>query len=80
MFPIFKHHAAPGATLMFTSGPSAGERIGRYRGEPLYHASLDTAAYRMLLDDNGFDVVTHIVEDPACGEHTVWLARRALGR
>jgi hypothetical protein len=29
----------------------------------------------MLLDDHGFDVVTHVVEDPQCGGHTVWLAR-----
>src|SRR5579864_8186854 len=28
MFPIFREHAAPRATLMFTSGPSAGEGIG----------------------------------------------------
>ncbi len=77
MFPIFKRHAAPGAALMFTSGPSAGERIGQYRGEPLYHASLDTVEYRTLLRDNGFDVVTHVVEDPTCGAHTIWLARMA---
>ena len=43
MFPIFRDHAAAGCALMFTSGPSAGEAIGSYQGEPLYHASLDTA-------------------------------------
>jgi SAM-dependent methyltransferase len=77
MFPIFKRHAAAGAALMFTSGPSAGERIGSYRGEPLYHASLDSGEYRRLLRDNGFGVVTHVVEDPTCGQHTIWLARLA---
>jgi trans-aconitate methyltransferase len=75
MFPIFKRHAAPGAALMFTSGPSAGEQMGSYQGEPLFHASLDSAEYRMLLHDNGFDVVSNAVEDPGCGHHTVWLAR-----
>ena len=75
MFPIFKQHAAPGAALMFTSGPSAGEVIGSYRGDPLYHASLDGAEYRQLLADNGFEVVHHVVEDPDCGWRTVWLAR-----
>ena len=75
MFPIFKGHTAPGAALMFTSGPSAGEQVGNYQGEPLYHASLDTGEYRVLLHDNGFDVATHVVEDPTCGLHTVWLAR-----
>ena len=76
--PIFKCHAAAGAALMFTSGPSAGEEIGSYRGEPLYHASLDGDEYRGLLHDNGFDVVSHVVEDPTCGHHTIWLARQRL--
>jgi SAM-dependent methyltransferase len=75
MFPIFRRHAAAGAALMFTSGPSTGEQIGNYRGEPLYHASLDGDEYRGLLHDTGFDVVAHVVEDPACGLHTIWLAR-----
>jgi SAM-dependent methyltransferase len=75
MFPIFGRHAVSGGVLMFTSGPSAGERIGRYHGEPLYHASLDIAEYRQLLHDNSFEVVAHAVEDPDCGSHTVWLAQ-----
>jgi hypothetical protein len=48
MFAIFKRHAASGAALMFTSGPSAGEMVGSYRGEPLYPAGLDRAEYRAL--------------------------------
>jgi hypothetical protein len=36
---VFRRHAAPKAALMFTSGPAAGEAIGAYRGEPLYHAA-----------------------------------------
>jgi SAM-dependent methyltransferase len=75
MFPAFRRHAAAGAALMFTTGPSAGEQPGSYRGEPLYHASLDGDEYRRLLHDSGFDVVTHVVEDPTCGRHTIWLAR-----
>ncbi len=47
----------------------------RMTSEPLYHASLDSAEYRILLHDNGFDVATHVVEDPACGIRTVWLAQ-----
>lgn len=76
MFPVFGAHAAPGAPLMFTSGPAFGEAIGTLEGEPLYHASLDPAEYRLLLDRNGFDLITHVREDPDCGGHTVWLARR----
>jgi SAM-dependent methyltransferase len=75
MFPIFRAHAAPRAALMFTSGPAHGEAIGNYRGEPLYHASLDPAEYVSLLDATGFDVVAHAVEDPSCGKHTIWLAQ-----
>lgn len=75
MFPVFKRHGATDSALMFTSGPSAGERIGTYQGEPLYHASLGAAEYRALLHDNGFEVVTHVVEDAGCGHHTVWLAQ-----
>src|SRR5512144_354065 len=50
MFPVFRVHAAPNAALMFTSGPAHGEAIGSFGGEPLYHASLDAAEYRSLLD------------------------------
>jgi SAM-dependent methyltransferase len=75
MFPIFKLHAASGAALMFTSGTSYGVAIGSYRGEPLYHASLATEEYRTLLDANGFRVEAHVIEDPNCGGHTVWLSR-----
>jgi trans-aconitate methyltransferase len=75
MFPIFRSHAVPDAALLFTSGPDHGEAIGSFEGEALYHASLAGADYRALLDENGFAVVAHMVEDPACGRHTVWLAR-----
>jgi len=75
MFPVFRKHAGPKAALMFTSGPAHGVAMGTFRGEPLYHSSLDAAEYRRLLDDNGFAVVKHIAEDPACGGHTVWLAQ-----
>ncbi|MGN6551912.1 MAG: class I SAM-dependent methyltransferase [Pararhizobium sp.] len=76
MIPTFRNHAAPGAALMFTSGPAHGKAIGTLEGEPLYHASLDPEEYRALLGGCGFDVVRHITEDPDCGGHTVWLARR----
>jgi SAM-dependent methyltransferase len=75
MFPIFSRHAKPRAALMFTSGPSHGEAIGIYKGEPLYHGSLDGTEYRLLLNQNGFDVISHVVEDPNCGHHTVWLTQ-----
>lgn len=75
MFPVFRSHAASKAVLMFTSGPSHGEAIGTFQGQPLYHGSLDETEYRSLLDENGFDVLSHVVEDPTCGRHTIWLAQ-----
>jgi hypothetical protein len=74
MFPRFSAHALPGAPLLFTSGPSEGEAIGSYHGEPLYHASLDPPEYEKLLAATGFVVRAHRAEDPECGGHTVWLA------
>ena len=79
MFAVFRAHAEPCAALMFTSGPRAGETIGAYQGEPLYHASLDTAEYETLLAAHGFSVVQHVVEDQDCGGLTVWLARMQSG-
>lgn len=76
MFPVFADHAKPGARLLFTSGPEAGKRIGTFEGEPLYHASLDPVEYRALLRRYGFAVQRFRPEDPNCGGHTVWLARK----
>lgn len=76
MFARFAAHSAPGAALMFTSGPQHGESIGEWLGEPLYHGSLDPAEYRHLLAGNGFDLVEHKLNDPDCGQSNVWLARR----
>ncbi len=75
MFPIFRQHAAPDAALIFTSGAEDGEAIGKLRNEPLYHASLSNTEYCDLLDQNGFDVIKHVNDDPACCGFTVWLAR-----
>lgn len=76
MFGQFARLAAPGARLMFTSGTSHGEAIGRFEGERLYHASLDPGEYRALLAAHGFTLLRHRAEDPECGGATVWLAER----
>ena len=77
MFAIFRAHAAPNAALMFTSGPRDGIAMGTYADEPLYHASLAPDEYRALLRQNDFAVVSYVAEDPSCGGHTIWLARRS---
>jgi SAM-dependent methyltransferase len=76
MFPIFRAHTKPRAPLLFTSGPQHGERVGKLRGEPLYHASLAPDEYRALFAADGFAPVTEKMEDPDCELHSVWLARR----
>jgi len=75
----FARHARPGAALLFTSGPAAGEAIGRAADAPIYHASLEPEDYRALLARHGFEVVAHTPNDPTCDFHTVWLARRVDG-
>lgn len=75
MFLRFAGLGAPGAMLIFTSGRAHSEEIGQWRGEPLYHGSLDPGEYRALLDANGFDLAAHKMADPDCGDSTVWLAR-----
>jgi SAM-dependent methyltransferase len=75
MFRVFEAHAAASAVLTFNAGPSHGEGIGGYRGDPLYHASLSPDEYQTLLDKTGFDIVEHAVEDwRSGGGRTVWLA------
>lgn len=76
MFAIFRRHSARGASLMFTSGPEAGEAIGELEGEPLYHASLAATEYRARLAASGFVVHAHVPNDPGCGGRTVWLAQK----
>lgn len=76
MFARFAAHARPGAALMFTSGWGRGTAIGAWQSEPLYHGSLDSEEYRALLEENGFAVVEHRVQDPECGHSTIWLARK----
>ena len=75
MFRVFAELGRPGSVLMFNTGSVEGESVGSYRGDPLYHASLDLAEYESLLDGAGFDIIAHAVDDREAGGRTVWLAR-----
>ena len=75
MFAVFQRHAAPKASLMFTSGPTAGEVWGHAAGGSVYHSSLDPEEYRSLLAAHDFKVIEYRPEDPSCNLHTIWLAR-----
>ncbi|MEX3021744.1 class I SAM-dependent methyltransferase [Kluyvera sp. STS39-E] len=76
MFPIFARHSRPGSVLMFTSGTGDGVAMGQFEGEPLFHASLAPDEYRAKLTEIGFAVLEMKMEDPDCGGHTIWLAKR----
>lgn len=79
MFARFAAHAASDAMLMFTSGSEHGEAIGEWMGEPLYHGSLAPEEYRTLLGEHDFGIVDHNLDDPECGNATVWLAKEVVG-
>ncbi len=78
MFDVYRRHMKPGGVLMFTSSSEAGEHVGEWRGEPLYHGSLSPEAYRDHLTRAGFELLQHRNSDPDCGGATVWLARRRV--
>lgn len=65
-------HAAPLATIMFSSGHRLGHAMGQWHGEPLYHGSLDASEYEAILAGAGFEVEHGVW---AAGG-SVWLARR----
>lgn len=77
MFSIFAAHAAPGALLMFTSGPRAGVAMGEWQGEPLYHDSLAPEEYCRLLAANGFQLLRFSAGMPVAPGRgpSVWLAQ-----
>ena len=60
---------------MLNTGPAFGEAVGIYRGDSVYHASLDSNEYRELLARYDFELIEHSIEDPQAGGRTVWLAR-----
>ncbi|WP_420148947.1 class I SAM-dependent methyltransferase [Spirosoma sp.] len=76
LFPVFANHTRNGSVLLFTSGSDHSVAYGEMNGHTVYHASLDTAEYQSLLEENGFDVLIHAINDVNCGGRTVWLAKR----
>lgn len=74
MFPLFRLHLTDNGILLFTSGSEHGEAYGTMQGHRVYHASLDSADYRLRLEAEGFEVLIHTVNDPVC-DRTVWLAK-----
>lgn len=76
MFQLFAAHIKPKGILAFTSGVEEGEVWSNNGGQELYHASLSTSEYECLLNAASFNVLVHKINDPDCGEATVWLAQQ----
>jgi len=75
MFSVFAAHSHRDTVLMLNTGPAFGEAIGSYRGDPLYHASLDHGEYEQLLATHGFRTIDQVTEDAQAGGRTVWLVQ-----
>jgi trans-aconitate methyltransferase len=76
MFKIFSSHIKLHGVLAFTSGHEYGEVWSDNGGQQLYHASLSTDEYENILKANSFEVLMHRVEDPKCGDATVWVVQK----
>ena len=70
--PRLLDHAAPRATVMFSSGHSEGFIVGSWRGDPLYHGSLGPEEYKALLTSQGFVVESEVWAQ----DGMAWLAHR----
>lgn len=70
--PRLLAHAAPRATIMFTSGRYEGFLVGSWRGEPLYHGSLGPEEYQSILTSQGFFVESGVLAQ----DGSAWLAHR----
>ena len=70
----------PGGAVLLTVGHEASEVLGKVEGEPVYHSSLDPEEYRQIFRSAGFDEVDIVIQDEACGYHTVLLATQQKKR
>jgi 2-polyprenyl-3-methyl-5-hydroxy-6-metoxy-1,4-benzoquinol methylase len=75
MFNIIKEHLSENGVFLFTSGKEWGEAWGVNGGENLFHASLNTDQYQLLLQQYQMRVLLYNENDPECENATVWLAQ-----
>lgn len=69
-------HLEPGASLLMTVGPEAGEASGTVGTRAVYHASLSPAQYATCLEQNGLRLTGYLAEDPETNKHSVLMARK----
>ena len=75
MFKVFEQHIKPNGILIFTSGICQSEVWSDNGGEMLYHPSLSADEYRLLMQKYHFDLLLHRIEDPGCGNATIWIGK-----
>ena len=73
--PRILSHAAERCVFMTCSGLGENEIIAEWRGEALYHGSLDPEEYRSIFAAHGF-VPDPIRPEEMDGSGLVWIARR----
>ena len=75
LFKKFKDLLHAKGLLMFTSGPEDNEVWSNLDGQDLFHASLSSEEYKKLLEEANFEVLLHQINDPECGNATIWIAQ-----
>lgn len=73
---LLASYVNPKGLLIFTSGPEYDEVWSENGGRDLYHASLSTDEYEKILLENNFKILVHKINDPDCGEATVWVTQK----
>ena len=75
LLPRLSQYLLPGAPLLLTVGPQAGEVLGTVNGRSVYHASLSPKEYETTLAQIGFQSISITPKDPECGHRTILFAR-----
>jgi len=75
---LLASYVEKGGLFVFTSGSEYSEEWGKNGGYDLYHASLSIEEYKKILAENNFKILLHKIDDPDCGEATVWIAEKII--
>ncbi len=78
--PSLLARVAPGGVSMMAVGTVHGDIVGDWRGDRLYHGSLDRSGYAAILAEAGFEGVEAPLTDRPGEPGGVWLCRRLTRR
>jgi len=74
--PRIASRLKPGARLLLTVGPEAGETTGTINGDSVYHASLSAEDYAYILAASGTSILAFVPEDQSAQGRTILLAQK----